>query len=63
MNSMKAAAGPRREQHDQRAQALAAARNDVFSDLIDKAHRAFHAGADDRIHRAKVCADEVLHGG
>ena len=57
------AAGPRGEQHDQRAQALAAARNDVFGDLIDEAHRAFHAGADDGVHRAKVCADEVFYGG
>ena len=47
-----------RQQHDQGPQALAAARNDVFGDLVDQRNGTFQAGADDRIDIGHVRAHQ-----
>ena len=62
LTALAAAAGPAGEYHQQRAQPLAAARNDVFSDLIDQRDHALEAAADGRIHRFEVGPHQLANG-
>jgi len=56
-------AGARREQHDQRPQPLAAARDNVLGNLIDECDGAFHAGPDHRIDGAEVGMNQSFDSG
>ena len=62
------AAGAAGEHAQQRAQALAAAADDVLGDLVDQRHRALEAGADHGVHGRQIGANQGAdflerHGG
>ena len=53
-----AVAGPARQHHHQRPQALAAAADDVLGDLVDQRHSTVKAAADGLIDRQQVRPDQ-----